>query len=163
MDYEIANILWNLSLFYWSYIFSFKLRSGEAVDKIEVDIFLGNLTLPPAFESSVAPVQSDFEDLNQFFSATFIHKSTKDKAVQKSGEPGYDPGRPLVVASQKSNSGFRIDPDGIRHWSNIDSTSLCRKSFHRKVNFFEDVSSGCFVELVRNNFTNCRNLRYPYM
>ena len=78
------------------------------MDKVEVDIYLGNLTLPEATRPSApVPVQSDFQDLSQFFSATFVQNSPKARPVSKSGEPGYDPGRPLVMASPVLNTNSR--------------------------------------------------------
>jgi hypothetical protein len=80
------------------------------------------------------------------------------KPVSKSGEPGYDPGRPLIVAN--IDSGLRIESVGIRHWRHENVKSLCRQSTLKNVEFMDDVVSGCFVELRRENFTDCKSLRF---
>ncbi len=140
--------------------------SGESIDKVEVDIFLGNLTLIKAAEKTshgpTVPVRSTFQDLSQFFSASFIHQNSKNvKPVQKSGEPGYDLGKPLILANLATSSkpGFKIESLGLQHWSHAKTSSLCRESSPRKVGFMQDTLSGCFIELSRSNFTNCHTLR----
>ena len=132
-----------------------------------MDIFLGNVTLLPSMtwpEESKVPAETDFREVGQFFSAKFIHsKSVSNSSVRrlvKSGEPGYDPGRPLITASV--DSGLKISDSGIRHWHHRGGgggRSLCREASPEKVKFMDDVVSGCLIRLQRENFTNCKALR----
>jgi hypothetical protein len=79
-------------------------RSGQSIDVVEVDIYLGNLTLRTA-PGSPDVASPSARDLNQFFSATFLHgrdkKAERAKPVRKSGEPGYEVGRPLIAATDR--------------------------------------------------------------
>lgn len=114
-------------------------------------------------EESKVPAETDFRELGQFFSVKFIHSKSETnnsstRRLVKSGEPGYDPGRPLITATV--DSGLKISASGIRHWHHDnDGRSLCRQSTPKSVNFMDDVVSGCLIRLQRENFTNCKALR----
>jgi hypothetical protein len=78
---------------------------------------------------------------------------------RKSGEPGYDFGKPLLAAKNVSEPELEVDPRGPRLWTSTDPTSLCRHSSLKKIEFLKDSQSGCLLELSKANFTNCQDLK----
>ena len=86
-----------------------------------------------------------FQELNQIFSVKFFH-DVNEKVEPKSGNPGYDIGKPI--------KGLDNDP---KVWGTHHS-SLCRHSPLRPVPFLQDSISGCLLQLSRDNFTNCADL-----
>ena len=85
-----------------------------------------------------------------------LQHDTEDstKLRKKSGNPGYNIGAPIrgLHNISKEESTPKI-------WSGQEPSSLCRTSSLRDISFLEDTQSGCFLQLSRENFTNCEQLR----
>ncbi len=121
---------------------------GGSLAGVRADILLGDVI--------VGRERGKVAILNQIFSASFIHKNNRrdhnGNTRRRSGQPGYDIGGALVTSGS------------FHTWSlpasQSQDSSLCRDASVRKVSFGDDVvASGCFVELGRDNFTDCRQLR----
>ena len=97
----------------------------------------------------------------QTFNATFTEDSeTKDVTIYKSGNPGYQVGRPIMAGYKKSGdviaqiagkgNGLAVPGPG--------TTGLCSTA-HETVMFGEDMVTGCFLELSYADFASCSSLQ----
>ena len=132
---------------------------GRELTGLKVDVLLGNLSVKG--EEEMDPLKSS-KHLNQFFSAKFVHqveKATEEEDVfETSGNPGYVVGKPLIVGTPDVDSSeIFVESSGFQTWVPA-SSSLCRDSSVTPVNFGQDTRSGCFVQLSRDNFTDCETL-----
>lgn len=126
--------------FYWR---------GPEILKIEADILLGNVTL-----------LDGVHEIMQFYSSSFHHHKNPT-VLKKSGQPGYNPGQPIITGEESSRNN-RIQPSdfGLKLWQTVsNSRSLCRQSGLQNVQFLRDFQSGCLLELSRDNFTDCARLQ----
>jgi hypothetical protein len=114
---------------------------GTSIIGIEAFVLVGNISLE---EGEVR--------LTQYFSAIFTHSPEENANVEenaeRSGNPGYDRGRPVVVGRGESFDVWRAD-----------ASSLCQSAGVERIAFGVDVSSGCLLALARSNFSDCAALR----
>ncbi|XP_067862351.1 tectonic-2 isoform X2 [Heptranchias perlo] len=124
------------------YVFFWK---GTTISKVTLLVTVGNVPLDsPAI-------------LTQRFSATFIN-SINDQLpnVTRSGNPGYQTGKPVLAASI---SGKTLQKAPLSIWRPVGN-GLCSSAHTTSVLFGEDSTSGCLLRLSSDNFRNCTDLRY---
>ena len=76
----------------------------------------------------------------------FYH-DVETEVIEKSGNPGYEIGKPI--------KGLYSDP---KIWATHQS-SLCRFTPTTSMLFLKNSISACFLQLSRDNFTKCQDLR----
>uniref|UniRef100_A0A914VVP9 Tectonic domain-containing protein n=1 Tax=Plectus sambesii TaxID=2011161 RepID=A0A914VVP9_9BILA len=82
------------------------------------------------------------------------------KAYPRSGNPGYDIGRPLISAKAADLNGIGVDADENQAFTwTPDSSGLCEFAGRHRVNFGQNVTSDCFVQLLKGTFLDCDRLR----
>jgi len=139
--------------------------AGYEILDVEVDILLGNISL-----SDLGKDDTDLH-IRQYFKVEFIHvnKTAAEKKPkhQRSGNPGYITGKPLIFA----NSEFHYDENeksvhesvsrdliGFRVWGRNKHSSLCRENILSDVEFGENSQTGCFLLLGEAELKQCRTL-----
>ena len=166
---------------------------GGDVDQVNVEVLMGNISLPRNFKRAAnngkrfASNQQSYH-LTQLFSVDWKHKHAEDvpPRQQRSGNPGYEIGKPLlsihstsddtnvtkVAAEMKNNStsladllaeySLRLAESEMHVWgSNPDfknKASDCSDVNLDRVTFLDDRYSGCYLNLVQTNFSDCSNL-----
>ncbi len=83
---------------------------------------------------------------------------TGRNAQERSGNPGYNHGRPVISGRWLNVSGFSWDPDGGPKLWRPAASSLCRDAAAETADFGVDVASSCAVQLSAENFTDCEAL-----
>ncbi|XP_041059372.1 tectonic-2 [Carcharodon carcharias] len=123
------------------YVFSWK---GNTISNVTLLVTVGNVPLDsPA-------------TLTQRFSVTFINlKNDHSTNVTRSGNPGYQIGKPVIGAFENGKT-LRKAPLSI--WRPVGN-GLCSSAQTTSVLFRKDSISGCLLRLSIDNFENCANLR----
>lgn len=127
--------------------------SGSAINFLEVDILLANLSIK---EDAFVTKRS----INQRFSVTF-HHDLKDSAVlnqqseNRTVNPGYKKGQKI----RAFDDNFEDIAGGAFDTWNPDSSSLCRNSGLTRITFGQNHLSSCQLELNKSNFSDCDALR----
>ena len=135
---------------------------GQNVTKIVVNVLLGNFSMIQPRHKDLAS-KSDFQHLHQIFSVNFKHdknQNTNDQVnlfiISRSGNPGYDIGKPLISAKNISDKEIAFLPSP-KLWS-TSRTSKCLSSPLQSILFLKETQSACLVHLSKSNFTDCKQL-----
>lgn len=143
--------------------YEFKWRERR-IDAVMGKVTLGNVQLP-ALKPQTGRATSDnlVNTLGQTFSVKFLHSpeiinSTKNQIpFERSGNPGYLRGRP-VLSRNSDNSSGQVTAGKIQLWS-PGPNSLCADSALAPVLYGQDTFSGCMLRLSIDDMRNCTFLR----
>lgn len=143
--------------------YEFKWRERQ-VDAVTAKITLGIVQLPSLQpKSGLATSDSFANTLGQIFSVKFLHSPRLNASTisqipfQRSGNPGYVRGLP-VVSRNLDNSSGQVRSGKIQLWS-PGPNSLCADSALTPVLYGEDAFSGCLLRLSLDDMRNCSSLR----
>ena len=100
---------------------------------------------------------------SESFQTIFTHTNTsqfkKLTKVKRSGNPGYQTGKPLVFARRLEKvDKFEQDPRGFRVWGSNSPSSLCLENDLSEVYFGENLISSCYIRLKESHLRNCQHL-----
>ena len=87
--------------------------------------------------------------------------AAKNKLI-RSGNPGYDWGKPLVFARPNiKEAEFQLEEDsgGLRVWGSNRASSLCVENELSELHFGENIRSGCHIRLQQSQLENCQDLQ----
>ena len=79
----------------------------------------------------------------------------------RSGNPGYNPGAPVVFVNKVedgTNKTFKIDSEGFRVWGDNDYKSQCSENTLETVKFRQNSRTGCYVRVESELLNNCEDL-----
>ncbi|KAG2471459.1 TECT2 protein, partial [Polypterus senegalus] len=93
--------------------------------------------------------------LTRMFSAAFLRGNPV--ALPKSGNPGYQIGKPVIAGNLQSGTG-KINRTTLNLWEPVGN-GLCSNAKTTAVLFRQDSITGCLLQLSQQNFTNCTYLR----
>lgn len=143
--------------------YEFKWRERR-IDAVMGKVTLGNVQLPALKPQTGRATSDNFVNtLGQTFSVKFLHSpqiinSTKNQIpFERSGNPGYLRGRP-VLSRNSDNSSGQVTAGKIQLWS-PGPNSLCADSALTPVLYGQDTFSGCMLRLSIDDMRNCTFLR----
>lgn len=143
--------------------YEFKWRERR-IDAVMGKVTLGNVQLPALKPQTGRATSDNFVNtLGQTFSVKFLHSpqiinSTKNQIpFERSGNPGYLRGRP-VLSRNSDNSSGQVTAGKIQLWS-PGPNSLCADSALTPVLYGQDTFSGCMLRLSIDDMRNCTLLR----
>ena len=80
-------------------------------------------------------------------SSTQTDQKGQEAKLQRSGNPYYKIGLPLITGGLVED---KVDPgSGLRIWSGVSSSNLCKDDVGMELMVGEDTMSGCLVKLSR--------------
>ncbi|XP_048583179.1 uncharacterized protein LOC116612443 [Nematostella vectensis] len=138
--------------------------SGQQINKIKALLVMGQVHIQPASISNLATSQSRVNSLTQRFSVKFVHfpgynvsntGNIAPNASQRSGNPGYQRGLPLLAAMVTAQS---TTPSSLSLWSPAGD-SLCTSSSNTGMLYGSAISTGCLLRLTLDDMRNCSQLR----
>ena len=89
-------------------------------------------------------------------SSTQTDQKGQEVKLQRSGNPYYKIGLPLITGGLVED---KVDPgSGLRIWSGVSSSNLCKDDVGMEVMVGEDTMSGCLVKLSRTQV--CKQLPF---
>ncbi|PFX31452.1 Tectonic-2 [Stylophora pistillata] len=136
--------------------------SGRRIDAVQARITLGSVAIPLARDMAQLVTSDTFTNsVGQSFSVRFLHalrnsSNSSSAPVQRSGNPGYVLGRPVL--GRLLNSTGEVTDGKIQLWS-PGSDGVCAGSALTPVLYGEDAFSGCSVMLSFDDISNCSLLR----
>lgn len=143
--------------------YEFKWRERR-IDAVMGKVTLGNVQLPALKPQTGRATSDNFVNtLGQTFSVKFLHSpqiinSTKNPIpFERSGNPGYLRGRPVLSRNSENSSG-QVTAGKIQLWS-PGPNSLCADSALTPVLYGQDTFSGCMLRLSIDDMRNCTLLR----
>jgi len=143
--------------------YEFKWRERR-IDAVMGKVTLGNVQLPALKPQTGRETSDNFVNtLGQTFSVKFLHSpqiinSTENQIpFERSGNPGYLRGRP-VLSRNSDNSSGQVTAGKIQLWS-PGPNSLCADSALTPVLYGQDTFSGCMLRLSIDDMRNCTFLR----
>jgi len=132
------------------------------IDAVKASVTLGNVQIPPIKpKTSLATSTASVNTISQSFSVKFLHSpllnsSSVHTLFQRSGNPGYLRGRPVL--SRLLDSSGQVTAGKIQLWT-PGPDSLCAGSTLAPVLYGENAFSGCLLRLSFNDMRNCSFLR----
>lgn len=130
------------------------------IDAVKAIVTLGNVQIPSVnTKTGLVSSTNAITTISQNFSVKFIHTLNSSSALdtfQRSGNPGYLRGRPVL--SRLENSSGQVTAGKLQLWS-PGPDRLCAKSTVTPVLYGEDAFSGCLLRLSFEDMRNCSFLR----
>nr|CAB3266876.1 tectonic-2-like [Phallusia mammillata] len=126
---------------------------GNRVTNVDVDVILADVPLTGTLPAEGTPPDNI---LSQSFTvrSSFINPPT----VQRSGNPGYDVGLPVISGNQTVPNAIVDTTQEFKIWQ-PDSSGLCAQSGTAAPSFGQDMSTGCLLRLSKAEFGDCAALR----
>uniref|UniRef100_H2YYG4 Uncharacterized protein n=1 Tax=Ciona savignyi TaxID=51511 RepID=H2YYG4_CIOSA len=118
--------------------------NSSIITQVDAFITLANLTASPT------------DILTQTFDVKFQHFGDAANSVQRSGNPGYNIGSPVISAIATEGSLNLTNPLSL--WSST-TEGLCSTGLSQAPLFGQDSLTGCLVRLSYLDFQNCSVIR----